>query len=185
MSDCNCPNPCSTTYYTFDFSYVALSSLSVYRSISSNINSLQQHYRRALELKHVSFLHIYYAFNLKWSWKQTTIQTFSAKHSLWGWHWVFRGIMHNWCDKNLRIYALDNEFDILVVFRTYPISDPVWLEQNETGFRNRIWIRENMKPLQVLCSLSGRTSYRKISWIIEAARLGVMMIVSLWHLTDI
>ena len=36
-----------------------------------------------------------------------------------------------------------------------------------------------------LYSLSGKTSYRKISWCFEAARLGVIMIVSLWNLTGI
>ena len=34
-------------------------------------------------------------------------------------------------------------------------------------------------------SLSGKASYRKISWSLEAARLDVMMIESLWNLTDI
>ena len=34
-------------------------------------------------------------------------------------------------------------------------------------------------------SLSGRTSYRKILWSLETARLGVIMIVSLWNLTSI
>ena len=36
-----------------------------------------------------------------------------------------------------------------------------------------------------LYSLSGKTSYRRISWNIEAAKLDVIMIVSLWYLTDI
>ena len=36
-----------------------------------------------------------------------------------------------------------------------------------------------------LYSLSGKTSYRQISWSLEAARLGVIMIVSLWNLTGI
>ena len=36
--------------------------------------------------------------------------------------------------------------------------------------------------LQGLCSLSGQTSYRKISWSLEAERLGVIMLVSLWNL---
>ena len=40
-------------------------------------------------------------------------------------------------------------------------------------------------PLQGLYSLSGKTSYRKISWSLGAARLGVIMIVSLWNLTGI
>ena len=33
--------------------------------------------------------------------------------------------------------------------------------------------------------LSGKTSYRQISWSLEAARLGVILIVSLWNLTGI
>ena len=37
--------------------------------------------------------------------------------------------------------------------------------------------------LQGLCSLNRRTSYRKISWSLEAARLDIIMIVSLWNLT--
>ena len=37
--------------------------------------------------------------------------------------------------------------------------------------------------LQGLYSLSGKTSYRQISWSLEAARLGVAMVVSLWNLT--
>ena len=36
-----------------------------------------------------------------------------------------------------------------------------------------------------LYSLSGKTSYRQISWSLEAARLDVLMIVSLWNLTGI
>ena len=34
-----------------------------------------------------------------------------------------------------------------------------------------------------LYSLSGRTSYRKISWSLEAARFGFKLFQSLWHLT--
>ena len=36
-----------------------------------------------------------------------------------------------------------------------------------------------------LYSLSGKTSCRQISWCLKAARLDVMMIVSLWNLTGI
>ena len=39
--------------------------------------------------------------------------------------------------------------------------------------------------IQGLYSLSVKTSYRHISWSLEAARLDVIMVVSLWHLTDI
>ena len=38
---------------------------------------------------------------------------------------------------------------------------------------------------QGLYSLSGKTSYHQISWSLEAARLGVVMIASLWNLTGI
>ena len=38
---------------------------------------------------------------------------------------------------------------------------------------------------QDLYSLSCKTSYRQISWSLEAMRLGVIMIVSLWNLTGI
>ena len=34
-----------------------------------------------------------------------------------------------------------------------------------------------------LYSLSGKTSYRQISWSLEAARLGVIIITPLWNLT--
>ena len=37
----------------------------------------------------------------------------------------------------------------------------------------------------LLYSLSGRTSNRNISWCLEAAKLGVIMTVLLWHLTGI
>ena len=36
-----------------------------------------------------------------------------------------------------------------------------------------------------LYSLNGRTSYRKISWSLDATRLDVTIIVSLWNLTGI
>ena len=44
------------------------------------------------------------------------------------------------------------------------------------------WIRRTRKGLG-LYSLSGKTSYRQISWSLEAARLDVVMVVSLWNLT--
>ena len=41
----------------------------------------------------------------------------------------------------------------------------------------------NALVIQGLYSLSGQTSYRKISWSLEAPRLDVIMILSLWNLT--
>ena len=41
------------------------------------------------------------------------------------------------------------------------------------------------KKQQSLYSLSGKTSYRQISWSLEATRLSVIMIVSHWNLTGI
>ena len=43
----------------------------------------------------------------------------------------------------------------------------------------------NQSVIQGLYSLSGKTSYRQISWSLEVAKLGVIMIVSLWNLTGI
>ena len=40
-------------------------------------------------------------------------------------------------------------------------------------------------PTQGLYSPSGKTSYRQISWNLEAARLSVIMLVSHWNLTGI
>ena len=55
-----------------------------------------------------------------------------------------------------------------------------WLRQQQL---TEVWIR-NIGTLG-LYSLSGKTSYRQISWSLEAARLGVIMIVWLWNLTGI
>ena len=48
---------------------------------------------------------------------------------------------------------------------------------DETIFKY-VYLDENIRTLG-LYSLSGRTSYRKISWSLEAAKLDVIMIVSL------
>ena len=50
-----------------------------------------------------------------------------------------------------------------------------------------LWVTSllNLVYLQGLYSLSGETSYRQISWSLEAARLTVIRIVSLWNLTGI
>ena len=44
------------------------------------------------------------------------------------------------------------------------------------------WASWRLKSLG-LYSLSGKTSYRQISWSLEAARLDVAMVVSLWNVT--
>ena len=50
---------------------------------------------------------------------------------------------------------------------------------------HKISLTPGWQCIQGLYSLSGKTSYRQISWSLEAARLGVIMIVSLWNLTGI
>ena len=47
------------------------------------------------------------------------------------------------------------------------------------------WTKWGSEAIQGLYSLSDKTSYRQISWSLEAARLGFIMIVSLWNLTGI
>ena len=47
-----------------------------------------------------------------------------------------------------------------------------------------MWIMCDLFRKLGLYSLSGKTSYRKISWSLEAARLDVAMVASFWNLTD-
>ena len=62
--------------------------------------------------------------------------------------------------------------------------------------RTCLWCKANIKfewvytvatqeTIQGLYSLSGKTSYRQISWNIEAVRLCVIIVVSRWNLTAI
>ena len=54
-----------------------------------------------------------------------------------------------------------------------------------TGILSYLFISAANRHILDVYSLSGRTSYRKISWSLEAARLCVIMIVSSWNLTGI
>ena len=81
-----------------------------------------------------------------------------------------------------------------------PLSEPVmaslpthicvtrsqWANSCLICFRGRPGrIGKLLQIVQGIYSLSGKTSYRQIPWSLEAARLGVIMIVSLWNLTGI
>ena len=46
-----------------------------------------------------------------------------------------------------------------------------------------IWLSHWCANFQGLYSLSGQTSYRKMSWSLEAAKFGITFFQSLWHLT--
>ena len=61
---------------------------------------------------------------------------------------------------------------IPMIFVTHVISALQWREQSPASVLG-------------LYSLSGKTSYRQISWSLEAARLSVIVIVSHWNLTGI
>ena len=80
------------------------------------------------------------------------------------------------------------------------ISEP--LDTNETYFMSWNNLNKSMfgfylikldmasvlewdKNILGLYSLSGKTSYRQISWSLETARLDVIMIVSLWNLAGV
>ena len=58
-------------------------------------------------------------------------------------------------------------------------------ESVSMSWRRHGWQNSWLWPYQGLCSLNGKTSYRQISRSIGAARLDVIMIVSLWNLTGI
>ena len=52
-----------------------------------------------------------------------------------------------------------------------------WSPQNSLEIENKLALTQG------LYSLSGKTSYRQISWSLEAVRLGVIIIAPLWNLT--
>ena len=59
-------------------------------------------------------------------------------------------------------------------------------EYNESSRAGSSWLFNiscTVVRLQGLYSLSGKTSYRQISWSLEATRLNVIIVVSLWNLT--
>ena len=60
-----------------------------------------------------------------------------------------------------------------------------WLHSNCTFHQTMKgkWLKSTF--CQGLYSLSGNTSYRQISWSLEATRLGVIRIVMLWNLTGV
>ena len=62
----------------------------------------------------------------------------------------------------------------------YNYVNTVTMEQIDGLVQER---RNSIAKAQGLYSLSGKTSYRQISWSLEAARLDVAMVVSLWNLT--
>ena len=68
------------------------------------------------------------------------------------------------------------------------ITFPYWDWRPMKAIATTVWEQKivntpNISVLQGLYSLSGKTSYRQISWSLEAARLDVAMVVSLWNLT--
>ena len=66
----------------------------------------------------------------------------------------------------------------------------IWRQHRAQGRhleRNAHWVRHNgthlTLGLDIRYSLSGKTSYRKIWWSLEAARFGFRLFESLWNLT--
>ena len=55
-------------------------------------------------------------------------------------------------------------------------------KSSNIGLENYL-VRNHILFTQSLYSLSGKTSYRKISWSLEAARFGFKLFQSLWNLT--
>ena len=83
--------------------------------------------------------------------------------------------MHLWAHK----YRVNRSLNLVVWF---------WRHWNfVTSPKSRLMPRLGSVDLrhQGLYSPSDETSYRQISWSFEAARLGVIMIASLWNLTGI
>ena len=60
-----------------------------------------------------------------------------------------------------------------------------WISSTGIRSSNELQWLDHVAGYQRLYSLSGKTSYRQISWSLEATRLDVIIIVSLWNVTDI
>ena len=70
----------------------------------------------------------------------------------------------------------------------YKLSGGWSIQETDDDNYELIFKCYNLSEVQLyqgLYSLSGKTSYRQISWSLEAARLSVIMIVSHWNLTGI
>ena len=74
----------------------------------------------------------------------------------------------------------------------YDITRPEWVKWSVKWFMGNFklscWDLDlpmtcAMSPVQQLYSLSGKTSYGKISWSLEAARFGFRLFQSLWNFT--
>ena len=63
------------------------------------------------------------------------------------------------------------------------VTRPQWVKSWNNACSNMLYVSRIMLALlQGIYSLSGRTSYRKISWSLEAVRFGFRLFQSLWNL---
>ena len=79
----------------------------------------------------------------------------------------------------LIFFQIDNSFRKMQFCYTVPWN----LTDTSAAALKRRWRAPIAKMLQGLYSLSDKTSYRKISWSLEAASFGFKLFLSLWNLT--
>ena len=99
-------------------------------------------------------------------------------------NWTFRNKPQWNFNRNSNIFIQENALENVVCdLASSGLGSNVLIYVMTSGR----WRRNSYIPsfLQGLHSLSGKTSYRQISWTLEAARLYIIMIESLWNLTDI
>ena len=87
----------------------------------------------------------------------------------------------------IAVYASINDFFILAQFKKDCFSSPFVLAYNSARLSTRTHIvrMARLSWIQGLYSLSGKTSFLQISWNLATTSLGVVLIVSLWNMTDI
>ena len=88
-------------------------------------------------------------------------------------------------------FSIDNKSALVQVMAWHHAGDKPLPEPMMTGFYEATWCDATSRHLatmscnikiQGLYSLSGKTSYHKISWSLEAARFGSKLFQSLWNL---
>ena len=70
---------------------------------------------------------------------------------------------------------------VLVTVKTLPPSNATMCDWSSSSYISRALVHRLICPKLGLYSLSGKTSYRQISWSLEATSLDVAMVVSLWN----
>ena len=111
----------------------------------------------------------------------------SIAHGI-NWHQSTKSVKCLHIGKLITSYARLNHIVVIVVIiwltqsRILTVTHLHWHHLSENFYFHMYWPNEGRHNLG-LYSLSGRTSYHKISWSLKAARFGFRLFQSFWNLT--